>query len=261
MLGYGPGLGSLFSGSTLLFWMVAIVIGWFVLRTRRNYVSGTLMVLKRFHIDDSPSARVIVEMDGRASGIISWLLTLLKLKPDLKFAVTNSEVIIHSASLSGTQVTYIPIGKITASVCGYQRSIVAFGFATLFICGFVMQLWSGLLDSAVSANAVVGDIIAAIAFLILAGISGLVYYLSKKISIAVESMHSHGVIFKRSVIENVTVDLPEALRVAALINKQILAAQTVGAIAGVPDASPSQLSAMAAAPSNDHRVNGHTKPL
>jgi hypothetical protein len=68
----------------------------------------------------------------------------------------------------------------------------------------------------------------AFVFLILAGIAALVYFFSKKIGVLVESsLRGHGVAFKRSLIENVSVDLPQALRAISVINNRILAAQTV----------------------------------
>jgi len=214
-------------GVTTFVWLIAIivVIG-IVWRGRKNsFVSGTLIVLKRFRIDGYPSAKTVVEVSGRASGIVSWVLTLLKLNPEIELIVTDSEVTIRLASLSGIQYTYVPLGKITASVCGYQRSIVAFGFAVLFSVGFVMNLLSGFLGN--NRFQTGSDMGLAFGFLILACIAALFYFLSKRIGIFVESsIHAHGVVFKRSVIENVSVDLPQALEAVSLINARILAAQT-----------------------------------
>jgi len=65
-------------------------------------------------------------------------------------------------------------------------------------------------------------------YLVLAAIAALVYFLSKRIGITIETTHSHGVVFKRSVIENVSIDLPEAIRAIRVINSRVLAAQTMG---------------------------------
>jgi len=79
----------------------------------------------------------------------------------------------------------------------------------------------------------------AFGFLILAGIAVLVYFFSKKIAVLVESsLHAHGVSFKRSLIENVSVDLPQALRAISVINNRILAAQTVKTVSVGIDAAP-----------------------
>ncbi|PYU76589.1 MAG: hypothetical protein DMG49_01245 [Acidobacteria bacterium] len=81
----------------------------------------------------------------------------------------------------------------------------------------------------------------AFGFLILAGIASLVYFLSKRIGIVVETMHSHSLAFKRSVIENVSVDLPEALRAISVINARVLAAQTVQTVPVRSDTQASPL--------------------
>jgi hypothetical protein len=221
MLGFGPSYGF----STLV-WIVAIIIvAGIIWRGRKNYVPGALMVLTRFRINEDPSAKVCVEISGRASGVVSWILTLLRLKPEVEFVVTDSEVSIRTASLSGIQHVCIPLGKITATICGYQRSIWALGFAILFSVGFVLNLLSGFLGS--NQNEIILDITRAFGSLIWATIAALVYFLSKRIAIIAESMHAHGVVFKRSVIENVSVDLPQALKAISVINGRLLAAQAM----------------------------------
>ena len=232
-----PGLG-FGSGFSSLIWVIAIVVvGGIVWRGRTRHVSGTPIVLTRFRMNEDPAARTVVEIAGRISGILSWILSALQLSPEVEFVVTDSEVILRWANLSGVQHTYVPLGKVTASVCGYQRSALAFGFAVLFSLGFVMMLLSGFVEN--NRNEVGSDMGLAFGFLVLAGISALVYFLSKRIAISLETMHSHGVVFKRSVIENVSVDLPQALRAISLINGRILAAQTVKTIAVDLDAPPS----------------------
>lgn len=233
-----PGLGFGYGFSTLIWIIAIIIVGGVVWRGRTRYVSGTTIVLTRFHINEDPSAGPALEIAGRVSGIISWILTLLQLSPEVEFVVTDAEVIRRSASLSGIQHVYVPLGKVTASVCGYQRSILAFGFAVLFSLGFVLNLLSGFVES--NRSEVGSDMGLAFGFLVLAGIAALVYFLSKRIAISLESMHSHGVVFKQSVIGNVSVDLPQALRAVSLINSRILAAQTIKTIAMDPDAVPSR---------------------
>jgi hypothetical protein len=179
-------------------------------------------------VDEDPAARTSVEIAGRASGPISWILAALRLEPEFHLVVTNSEVSIRRGSLSGLVHEYVPLEKISAVVCGYQRSILALGFAVLFGVGFVLNLLSGFLEN--NSNRVGSDMGLAFEFLIFAGIAALVYFLSKRIGIVVETERSHGLIFKRSVIENVSVDLPEALRAVSVINARILTAQTLRTI-------------------------------
>jgi hypothetical protein len=229
-------------GFSTLVWLVAIVVVSVVVwRGRSGFVSGTPIVLSKFRVNEDLTARTSVEIVGRASGPISWILTALKLEPEFHLVVTNSEVSIRSGSLSGVSHTYVPLGKISAVVCGYQRSILAFGFATLFGVGALLNLLSGFFEN---SNQIGSDIGVALGFLILAGIAGLVYFQSKRIGIVVETMHPHGLAFKRSFIENVSVDLPEALRAISVINARILASQTIQTVAERSDTRTSPLMAV-----------------
>ena len=190
---------------------------------RSGYVSGTRMVLKHFHVSDDPAAEIGVQILGRASGIVSWLLTLLKLSPDVELTITRTEASMRSASLSGVVQIYIPLQKVTATVCGYERSILALGAAILSALWFVVALLSALFEN--NREEVSSDMAAVVAALVLAAAALLWYFLSKRIAIVLETTHKHGVVFKRSVIENVSVDLPEALRAIEIINARVLAAQ------------------------------------
>ena len=122
--------------SVLWFIAIVVVIG-LVWRGRKSFVTGTSIVLKRFRINESAAVGPAVEISGRASGLVSWILNLLGLEPGVDLTVTDTEVLIRSESLRGVLHTYIPLGKVTAAVCGYQRSIWALGLAILF------RLWGG----------------------------------------------------------------------------------------------------------------------
>jgi hypothetical protein len=230
MPGFGPGLGFGYGFSTLIWTVAIIVVSVVIWRERRGYVSGTPIVLKRFHLNEDPAAGTVVEIVGRTSGILSWILNLLRLEQDFRFIVTDSEASVIRGSLSGIVHTYIPLNKVTSTVCGYQRSILAFALAALFTVGFVLNLLSGLFEN--NRNEIGSDMGLAFGFLILAAIFALVYFLSKRIGINIETMHRHGLVFKRSVIENVEVDLPQALRAISVINTRVLAAQTLRSLPG-----------------------------
>ncbi|HTD44959.1 MAG TPA: zinc ribbon domain-containing protein [Bryobacteraceae bacterium] len=226
------GLLSQFFGFGLLalvqvgLFIMFILIVW---RGRVNYVSGTPIVLKDFRVDDDPAAETAVEIVGRVSGMVSWFLTLFRLHTEVRLMVTRNEISIRQASLSGMQDVYIPLGKITTTICGYQRSIVALGFALYFFAEFLLSLLTGVIGSGGQAAGTtlafaVGGL-GAVANLVFTAIAVLVYFLSKRIGITIETAHRHGVVFKRSVIENVSVDLPEALKAIHVINNRVIAAQ------------------------------------
>jgi hypothetical protein len=239
MIGLSPQVAMGYGISTIIWVFAIVIVVGIVWRGRARYLLGTPIVLQRFRVNEDPGATVAVEISGRLSGIVSWILTLLNLEPTVELTVTDSEFKLCRASLSGILHTYIPLEKVTAAVCGYQRSILALGFAILFSVGFVLNLLSGFLE--ISGGQGNSDMGLALGFLILAAICGLVYFLSKKIGVGVESsLHAHGLTFKRSVIENVSVDLPDALRVISAINSRVLAAQRMRTISASSNTPSSQ---------------------
>jgi hypothetical protein len=255
-----PGLLSQFFGVGIL---ALVHLGLFVMfvliiwRGRANYVSGTRIVLTDFRVDDNPAAETAVEIVGRAAGIVSWILTLLRLQTETRLIVTRNEISIRQASLSGMQNIYIPLGKVTTTVCGYQRSIVALGFAMYFSAEFLLSLLTGAIgssDPAAGAGSALAFAVAglgAVANLVLAAIAILVYFLTKKIGISIETTHARGVVFKRSVIENVSIDLPEALHAIQVINNRVIAAQMAPGEpgrAGAPESPVSNAPAPARGP-------------
>lgn len=221
MPGFGPvpEMG-LFSVLWLVVFFVVVVLVW---RGRRQRVPGTAIVLKKFRINQSPAAGPALEIRGRGSGLVSWVLNLMHLEPEVDLFVTDTEISFRSPSLSGISHIYVPLGKVNVAICGYQRSILALAFGILFAWGFVFYLLSALISNRSEASS---NMAMALGFMVLAAVAALVYYLSKRIAIGVESSSAFGVTFKRSVVENVSVDLPEALQAIAVVHSRILAAQT-----------------------------------
>lgn len=208
--------------------LISVVVFLAVLRAvlggrRGKFVPAASIVLNRFHINEDPSANTIVELAGRTSGIISWLMTLLRLEPRTEFVVTNSEVSIRAASLSGTRIEYIPLENVRATICGYYRSIAALIFAAVFGAGFALFGLAGFFDS--NREDAGSEMQAAFGCLLVVAIALLVYFLSKRISVVIDNGNYYGVVFKRSVVENVSVDLPQAQRAITAINARVLAAK------------------------------------
>ena len=198
---------------------------------RKNQLAGTTLVLKKFHVDESLTAHLPVDISGRASGIISWILGLLKIEPEFELQVTDAEILIRSASLGGARQFYVPLGSVSSTECGYQRSIWAFAFAVYFSVTFVLNAVGGVFTATFApgtgneAGMYMGS---AFGSLIVAAVAAIMFFLSKRIAVTVETSGGKrsGLIFKRSVIENVSVDLPEAIRAISAVNTRVLSAQT-----------------------------------
>lgn len=211
------------SGLISIIFFLAVLRAVFGAR-RGKFVPGASIVLNRFRVTEDPSAKTVVELGGRASGIISWLMALLRLEPKTELVVTDTEVSIRAASLSGTKIEYIPLEDIRATICAYYRSMSALIVAALFGVGFVLAGLVGFLDS--NREDAGSEMQAAFGCLVVAAIALLVYFLSKRISIIIDNGNYYGVVFKRSVVENVSVDLPQAQRAISVINARVLATKT-----------------------------------
>lgn len=223
MPGFVPSLGNI--GVSSLVWFVAFVIivlvAW---RGRARYLSGTTLVLKKFRLNDDPSAQTVLEVSGRPSGLVGFFLSLFRLDSSYELTVTNSTVSIEASSLSGLLRYYIPLRNVSSTACGYQRSILALIFAIFFAAGFVINFLTAIFES--NRSNIVADMRVTFLFLALALIAVVVYVLSKRIGIVIETTggNHRGLVFKRSVIENLTVDLPQAVRAVGALNGRVLAA-------------------------------------
>lgn len=165
---------------------------------------GPVLVLRRFHIDENAND-INVEIVGRASGVTAWLLTVMGLDAETKLTVHKSKIVFKNASLSGELHQVVPMASISSTHCGYSKPI-----SLLFIGIFLFI--GGLLGSKIILGLIIG------------GIFILLYFLSKKTSIVLETSGGLQLClsFKRSVIENVDIDLEQALNVIKIINNNIV---------------------------------------
>lgn len=177
-------------------------------------ISGPELVIMRFSIDES-SDDLNVEIAGRASGITAWLLTIMGLDEVTKLMVHKTRIVFKSASLSGELHQVIPMASISSAHCGYSKPIfLLFIGVIVFMAGLIGSLAANMAGSLVVS-------------LILGGFFVLLYFLSKKISIVLETSGGMqlSLSFKRSVIENVSIDLEQALKVINIINMNIVEQQ------------------------------------
>lgn len=173
-------------------------------------IAGPTLVLRRFKIDETPSANVLVDIVGRASGITAWLLTVMGFDAETSLKVTGKEVAFRSSSLFGQTHQVVPLPSVSSTHCGYSKPIGYLIIGALFLIG---GIWSG------DMFIVIG--------LVICGIFLVAYYLSKKIVISLETSGGTvlGLSFKRSVIENVPVDIEQALKAIGIVNQKVIESQ------------------------------------
>lgn len=187
-------------------------------------ISGPALVLKKFRVNEFDKDGILVDIAGRAPGLLSWLLTAMGFEADTSLTLYNNRVFFHSASLYGERNEIVPITCISGTSCGYSKPIGYLVAGVLFTGG---SLLTGIFTRNTNEAAfLVGLFIGAI-FLI-------AYSLSKKITINLETFGGtwFGLTFKRSVIENVAVDIQKTLEAITIINNRIIHAQQAGRAAG-----------------------------
>ncbi len=178
--------------------------------------SGPTLVLRQFKIDESSTDGFFVNIIGRPSGLIAWLLTLLRFDTESILKVSESEIMFASSSLFGEVRLLTPLTSVSSTLCGYSKPIGFLISAVIFIIG-------GLIAGTTQRNG--GPII--LFCLVIAAVLIVLYVLAKKIAISIETSggRSVGLIFKRSVIENVAVDIQKAQKAIKIINAKVLDSQ------------------------------------
>jgi hypothetical protein len=193
--------------------------------------SGPTLVLTRFAINDAPGAPVVVEIAGRASGIVGWMLGLLRLGAETSLLVTDRQIVFRTGGLFGEIHHVIPASSVASTHCGITKPLwafVTFLLFTLLALLSLLTLASNYTPGAFGSS----DILAAgllgvmlnliISFCLLA-----FYFFRRKLTIAIESDGGllAGLSFKRGIVENISVDLPQTIAAIKAINLRVLNAR------------------------------------
>ncbi len=196
---------------------IAVVIGIIVMiRKRSRGFYTTTLVLTQVKINRIPEDNTLIYIKGRASGLISWILNLMKLAADGSLLVTTEKAHFNSSSLSGDTDHVVSLKNGVASVsCEYHRSISLLIWAAVTaFTGFILLLTGVGFTSFLLA-------------LVLAGIFCLIYYFNKNIVICLETKGGaiFGLRFKPSFIENINMDMSRAKEIVEIINNQVITLQ------------------------------------
>lgn len=106
---------------------------------------GALVVKKFFHSTTPREDGVYVEIVGRQSGLIAWLLALLKIDPTLEMRVRYTKVEYMVSNFSGFNRVVLPIESVATIFFGVSRPWVqAIIWLLLFLGGawFAAELGS-----------------------------------------------------------------------------------------------------------------------
>jgi hypothetical protein len=179
-------------------------------------ITGPTLVLRKFKVDEASPDDVFVEIAGRASGLTEWLLTALGFDAETSIKVTDREFSFKSSSLFGQINQVAPLPNIASTHCGYSKPI---GYLMVGAVIFLGSILMGMRSDSGPGVFMFG--------LIIGGILLIAYWLSKKMTMSIETTGGMimGLTFKRSVIENVSVDIEKAMQAIGIINKKVMESQ------------------------------------
>jgi hypothetical protein len=170
------------------------------------------LVLKKFNLNYNPTSLQddVVHVIGRQAGILGFLLSLAKIDPITEIKVNSERVEFRQASFFGQTTLTTPIPAITGIMGGYTKPKTLFFSTILFaILGLV------------AATEGVGMLIAC---WLISLILFILYILKKDMSLYLQNGGDNlwGLTFKRSIIENVAVDINKVNEAVQLINDRVL---------------------------------------
>lgn len=159
-------------------------------------------VIKYWHASNQPDADGnYVLIQGRREGLVSWLLSLLKIEPSIEIRVTGNEVRFSEGSFQGQNEAITPMRGICTTVWGFEKPFFK-ALVLFFIFGFIFSsLGFGLGQNMGGAG--IGMLGALVGIALALGIAALVYFLNKVFTIGfvANSGAVHWIRFKKSMIE------------------------------------------------------------
>lgn len=170
------------------------------------------LVVKQWYADGNPNEQgEYIRLFVRRSGLIAWILSLMRLDPTIYFGVYADQVEFRIASLSGYFKEIAPVTSITSCGYGYFRPWKS----ALFI--FVMFAVIGM-NLAAAAQSILA---ALITIGVGTGITILYYLLKRELgfSITLHSGKTYGLVgIHRSVIEGQEIDERSFEHISAIMS-------------------------------------------
>lgn len=191
--------------------LLVLAVSAFVLRRGALSASGPTLVLRKFAVSFSGSPAVLIE--GRASGLMAWLLTTVGLDTLTTLVVTDTQLSIKSAGLSGEIHQFVSLSRISSTHCAYTQPVWLLVTAATVI---VLSL--------LSATGRYGGAGTVLSGIVIAGILAGMYWFQRKIAITIETSGGlvMGLSFQPSAIEMVSVNLQQATAAVERINSLVL---------------------------------------
>ncbi len=190
---------------------IVVILGIFTAkRSSASNAGGPVLTLSKFQVNENENADILVDISGRGQGAMAWFMTLIKIDVRTYLTISKDAVSFTQASLSGQKIIVAPLNKVSNLLAGYSKPISFLIVSSICLIGGIAASvdlgWMGF---------AIGLILALI---FLAG-----YALKKNMTIAIMSDGMlMGITFKRSIIENVPVDIERVKKAIELTKKQLL---------------------------------------
>ncbi|MGI9013672.1 MAG: hypothetical protein ACR2GY_05410, partial [Phycisphaerales bacterium] len=180
-------------------------------------VTGPLLVLRRFELNPEGVGKIL-EVEGRATGLMSWILTTLGLETVTTLSVDSHGVSVRGVSLSGRYKQEIPHDRVDSTLGAYSQSITALAVAGVIgFLGIVRALIY------VGSDGIPFALRSLIGTAIIVGIYVLYYFFSRRLILAVTAGNEKaGLGFKRGVLGSMQVDFALVEQAVQMIDAQIL---------------------------------------
>lgn len=208
--------------------LVVLVVVGFIASVFRGRLATVPLVLQQFLVDQ-PTGRVTIV--GRRAGTVAWLMTRLGLDSTTSLYTTPQEIRFRNASLFGETDTVIPVSQCASLSCGYRRPVSYLIAAALMLIAAAVLFAAAAQATPPTALRAVAlreeiQILKSLGFLslILSGVMFIAYALSKRILLYFESTGGthFGMMFRRSVIENIPVDIAKARLAVQIVSWHIV---------------------------------------
>lgn len=199
------------------------------------------LVLKKWKVKNTPvdQAGNYVDISGRQSGLIAWVLALVGIDPTTTLKISKTRIEFQTTALSGTISRMIPLQGVCSTYYGYRKPwkqaigvfiVCSFLFNFLAVYFFAISFVHKKRDfynTDFSFSVGIVGLLGLVAAIIIA----LLYYFLNR-TLMIGFVEKSGLInaikFKRSVIENIDVDELHARSVCELTQSIIESVQNKG---------------------------------
>lgn len=188
---------------------------------------GASLVLTEFTVNQQAGT---VDVAGRKGGSLAWLLAVLGLENRTSLHTSPYEIRFRTTSLFGEADTVLPVTQCSSVSCGYKRPIaclivaaVLFAVALVLFLSPATRPGYGVYNRNYAGDAqalrVLGLVFGLLALVLL-----IAYVLRKSMYLLFVSSGgtAFGIEFRRSIIENVAVDINKVRAAVQVVSSQIV---------------------------------------